>query len=78
MPAPGGSARRPRRRRKRRNAPEAISMHAVASAFGMLTTGPGPLSLDGAAVGHGLPRRPIPLNELRAILLRPSTGAGVP
>ncbi|WP_395107266.1 hypothetical protein [Actinomadura sp. SCN-SB] len=40
----------------------------------MLTTGPAPLAVDGAAVGHGLPRRQIPLNELRSILLRPATG----
>ncbi|TDD65501.1 sigma-70 family RNA polymerase sigma factor [Actinomadura darangshiensis] len=40
----------------------------------MLTTGPAPLSLDGSVVGYGLPRRAIPLNEVRAILLHPATG----
>jgi hypothetical protein len=40
----------------------------------MLVTGPAPLSLDGAAVGYGLPRRLIPLDELRAIMLHPATG----
>jgi hypothetical protein len=29
--------------------------------------------VDGRAIGHGLPRRPIPLDELRTILLRPSS-----
>jgi hypothetical protein len=56
----------------RRDAP--TSLQTVASTCEMLTTGPNPLCLDGKVVGHGLPRRPIPLNELRAILLRPSTG----
>ncbi|WP_395108346.1 hypothetical protein [Actinomadura sp. SCN-SB] len=46
----------------------------MASAFRLLTTGPGPLCLDGTEIGHGLPRRSIPLNELRAILLHPATG----
>lgn len=41
-------------------------------AFGVLCAGPSPLALDGATVA-GLPRRPIPLAELRAILLHPST-----
>ncbi|MFA1550721.1 RNA polymerase sigma factor [Actinomadura chokoriensis] len=42
--------------------------------FDLLTRGPAPLSVDGAALGHGLPARQIALNELRAILLHPSTG----
>lgn len=41
-------------------------------AFGLLTTGPQPLSVDGRTLGHGLPHRPIVLHELAAILLHPS------
>jgi len=43
-------------------------------AFGLLVCEPAPLSLDGRAVGHGLPVRPIPLNALRSLLLHPSVG----
>lgn len=32
------------------------------------------LTLDGAQLGHGLPARPIPLAELRSLLLHPSVG----
>lgn len=46
------------------------------AAFAALVTGPEPLSLDGAALGHGLPRRAIPLGELKSMLLHPSTGYG--
>jgi hypothetical protein len=42
--------------------------------FGLLVCDPAPLTLDGATVGHGLPARPIPLGELRALLLHPSVG----
>ncbi|GAA4224209.1 hypothetical protein GCM10022254_03180 [Actinomadura meridiana] len=41
--------------------------------FAALTRGPGALSVDGAALGHGLPARLIRLDELRAILLHPAT-----
>lgn len=41
-------------------------------AFTALVTGPNPLCLDGRDVGHGLPRRPIPLDELKCVLLHPS------
>jgi hypothetical protein len=41
-------------------------------AFASLTTGPRPLALDGTGIA-GLPSRPIPLDELRARLLHPST-----
>jgi hypothetical protein len=44
------------------------------SAFRLLTSGPDPLSLDGRLVGHGLPPRLIPLDELRGMLLHPSVG----
>ena len=40
--------------------------------FRLACTGPAPTSLDGSAVA-GLPDRTIPLDELRAILLHPST-----
>jgi hypothetical protein len=50
------------------------SLETAAQAFRMLTTGPDPLSLDGAVIGCGLPRRMIPLRELRAILLHPAAG----
>ncbi|TDD92945.1 hypothetical protein E1293_00280 [Actinomadura darangshiensis] len=39
--------------------------------FDLLTRGPAALSLDGAALGNGLPARLIALDELRAILLHP-------
>lgn len=40
--------------------------------FHLLVTGPSPLSLNGATIGHGLPSRAIPLDELRGLLLHPS------
>ena len=46
----------------------------AATAFRLLTTGPGTLSVDGAALGGGLPARPIALSELAAILMHPSCG----
>jgi len=36
--------------------------------FTLLTTGPGALTIDGNAVRHSLPPRPIPLDELRGLL----------
>jgi hypothetical protein len=42
--------------------------------FRLLVCEPAPLELDGQAVGHGLPARPIPLNVLRSLLLHPSMG----
>ena len=52
---------------------ESTALETVASTFRMLTTGPDPLCVDGRAIGYGLPRRPIPLDELRTILLRSSS-----
>ena len=46
----------------------------AATAFRLLTTGPEPLSVDGAALGGGLPARRIALSELAAILMHPSCG----
>ncbi|MGH9104245.1 MAG: hypothetical protein ACRDZX_00090, partial [Acidimicrobiales bacterium] len=42
-------------------------------AFGVLCAEPEPLALE-AGVVAGLPARPLPLTELRAVLLHPSTG----
>ncbi len=53
--------------------PEALPFDQVDTVFRLLTTGPQPLSLDGRQVGYGLPTRQIPLDELRARLLHPST-----
>jgi hypothetical protein len=46
------------------------------AAFRLLTQGPDPLSLDGAAISGSLPQRLIPLDELKRILLRASTDGG--
>lgn len=57
-----------------RRARETAHVLDVAEAnFAALTRGPSPLAVDGAALGHGLPARPIELVELRAILLHPAT-----
>ncbi|MBT8226734.1 MAG: hypothetical protein HKP61_05445 [Dactylosporangium sp.] len=42
--------------------------------FRLLTTGPEPLTVDGGALGHSLPRRPIVLRELASVLMHPSCG----
>ena len=46
---------------------------AVETAFRLLTTGPEPLAVNGARLGHGLPARSIPLDELRDLLLDAAT-----
>ena len=66
-----GDRRRVHRKHPRRAAP--TSLETVVTTFRALTTGPGPLSLDGKVVGHGLPRRRIRLDELRSILCHPAT-----
>jgi hypothetical protein len=53
--------------------PRQLPFDTLDAAFRLLTTGPRPLALDGRRVGHGLPARPIPLDELRSRLLHPST-----
>jgi hypothetical protein len=68
-----GRPPRPASRRHRRPQP-GTALDTVAAAFRLLTTGPQPLCADGAVIGHGLPGRPIPLPELRALLLHPATG----
>jgi hypothetical protein len=46
------------------------------ASFRALTTGPQPLALHAASLAAGLPDRLVPLDELRALLLHPATGAG--
>ena len=50
-------------------------LRSADAAFRLLTRGPAPLSLDGEQIGGALPPRPIPLDELKKILLSPATGA---
>jgi len=45
----------------------------VEARFAQLTRDPAKLQVDGALIGQGLPERWIPLDELRAMLLHPST-----
>ncbi|WP_431904032.1 hypothetical protein [Nonomuraea sp. bgisy101] len=49
-----------------------LPLDVAEHAFALLMRGPHPLSVDGAALGHGLPALPIPLSELRVMLLHPS------
>jgi len=48
---------------------------AADAAFRLLCAGPQPLALRAAKVAAGLPDRPVPLDELRVLLLHPSTSA---
>ena len=50
-------------------------LNTADAAFRLLTQGPRPLSLDGTELGEALPQRPIPLDELKRLLLRPSADA---
>jgi len=45
------------------------ALDVLDTSFRLLVCGPSPLAIDGAALGHGLPARLIPLDELRALLL---------
>jgi hypothetical protein len=45
------------------------------AAFRLLCAGPQPLSLHASRVAAGLPDRPVPLTELRVLLLHPATSA---
>lgn len=49
--------------------PQRSVLDAVDNAFRLLSVGPSPLSVDGTALGHGLPARPIPVVELRNLLV---------
>jgi hypothetical protein len=53
--------------------PDSLPLDSARTAFEWLVTGPDPLSIDGRFF-PGLPRRRVPLNELRELLLDP----GVP
>ncbi|MGW4794872.1 hypothetical protein ACWEPC_20920 [Nonomuraea sp. NPDC004297] len=55
---------------------DSLPLDVAEHAFALLMRGPAPLSVDGALLGHGLPARPIPLNELPAMLLHPSCSRG--
>ena len=48
---------------------------AADAAFRLLCAGPQPLALHASKVAAGLPDRPVPLDELRVLLLHPSTSA---
>ena len=48
---------------------------AAETAFRLLCAGPQPLALHAAKVAAGLPDRPVPLDELRVLLLHPATSA---
>lgn len=49
-------------------------LDTLEDAFAILTRPPAPLALDGRDMAGGLPRRLIPLDELRSMLLHPSCG----
>jgi hypothetical protein len=49
------------------------ALDAAEYAFRLLTTGPRPLALHAAHHAAGLPDRPVPLDELRVMLLHPAT-----
>jgi hypothetical protein len=51
-------------------------LDSVDAAFRLLTCDPRPLAVDGKRIGGGLPPRPIPLDELKRLLLHPSASAG--
>jgi DNA-directed RNA polymerase specialized sigma24 family protein len=51
---------------------EGRPLRVLDRSFRLLVCDPAPLTLDGAAVGHGLPARPVSLEELRTLLLHPS------
>ncbi len=52
------------------------ALDVLDTSFRLLVTGPSPLSIDGAVLGHGLPARLIPLGELRRLLLARTTTYG--
>lgn len=59
----------------RRSATPDSPLDHVEAAFRLLVTGPRPLAVHGSRIGHGLPQRPILLDELRYMLRHPSASA---
>lgn len=57
-----------------RHAQSLSPLNSADAAFCLLTQGPQPLSVDGRRIGGTLPACPIPLDELKRLLLSPSTG----
>ena len=51
------------------------ALDAADAAFRLLTTGPAPLAVHASRLAAGLPDRPVPLDELRVLLLHPATTA---
>jgi hypothetical protein len=49
------------------------ALDAVDAAFRLLTAGPRPLAVHASRLAAGLPDRPVPLDELRVLLLHPAT-----
>lgn len=62
-----GTLRSRRRPPTASGADGASSLETVAVVVQLLTTGPHPLGIDGGVIGHGLPRRFLPLPELGAV-----------
>jgi hypothetical protein len=56
-----------------RDNPRPTTLEVVEKRFNELTAHPNPLTMDGQAIGQGLPERAIPLDELRIILLKRQT-----
>lgn len=59
------------------SSPSAAVLDAAETAFRLLTAEPSPLALDGRRVGHGLPEKMIPLDELRDLLLAAGATTGM-
>ena len=59
------------------SAPSTGLLQQVRHRFELLTAGPDPLSVEGAALGYGLPARPIPVPELAAVLRKRFVGCHV-
>ncbi|MFD9958346.1 hypothetical protein [Amycolatopsis sp. NPDC058986] len=83
MPSKHPEAHRPQpsraRHRDRATVAEPVGsvsvMNAAESAFRLLCTGPEPLAVDCTRIGRGLPRRCVPLVELRDVVLDRATTA---
>jgi hypothetical protein len=73
MPATPRHERSTRSTRRSRPSGCGSPLDTADAAFRLLTRGPRPLAVDGRRVGHGLPRRPIRLDELKRLLLWAST-----